>query len=66
MNAQTRKTLHNLNRLYLYLGTWKAVADWAWVNRATVNKWFAGTRKPCQSACFHITQVTRKLTGKAA
>lgn len=45
MNKQTVKTLKNINRLYEILGSWQQVANEIGVNRATVNKWFAGTRK---------------------
>lgn len=39
-------TLNHLNDLFEALGTWQAVANQIGYNRATVNKWFAGTRVP--------------------
>lgn len=44
MTTKTETTLRKLNRLYRILGTWQAVANEIGVNRATVNKWFAGTK----------------------
>lgn len=39
-------TLKQLNDMFYVLGTWQAVADQIGYNRATVNKWFSGTRVP--------------------
>ena len=41
-------TLNQLNDLFHALGTWQAVANVTMFNRATINKWFAGTRVPSQ------------------
>jgi len=41
---QTEKALRQLNQLYRHYGTWVSVARAINVNRATINKWFAGTR----------------------
>ena len=45
---QLETTLKQLNDLFHALGTWQAVANQIGYNRATVNKWFAGTRVPGQ------------------
>lgn len=47
-------TLTQLNDLLEALGTWQEVARWIQFNRATINKWFAGTRIPCQQTREYI------------
>lgn len=60
---KTDKTLNNLNRIYRHLGTWQAVADWVGVNRATVNKWFAGTKSPSAFSSNIVEAALRDLVG---
>jgi transcriptional regulator with XRE-family HTH domain len=53
------KTLTQLNQLFGFLGTWRAVADEIGYNRATVNKWFSGKRFPSAETREWINQVHR-------
>ena len=57
MNAKTRKTLNQLNRLYRILGTWQGVADETGINRATVNRWFAGTRQISEESAGRVAMA---------
>ena len=47
-------TLKQLNDLFHALGTWQEVANRIQFNRATINKWFAGTRIPCHQTREYI------------
>ena len=51
---QLETTLTQLNDLFEALGTWQEVARRIQFNRATINKWFAGTRVPCQQTREYI------------
>ena len=55
------ETLKNLNSLFRIIGKWQDVADTIGRNRATVNKWFAGTRTPSPDNRILIARVERAV-----
>ena len=63
MTPLTQNTLHRLNRIYLKLGYWQDVAGRMAVNRATINKWFAGTRTPNRTSREIVKLVHLRLLG---
>lgn len=52
-------TLKQLNALFARLGTWQRVASALGYNRATINKWFAGTRKPTAETRGNVDELHR-------
>ena len=50
-------TLNQLNEMFHELGTWQSVADSTGFNRATINKWFAGTRVPSDCSRWLIDRA---------
>jgi len=48
--SKTDQTLAQLNQLYRVLGQWQAVAAFTGYNRATINRWFNGRRRPSVEA----------------
>jgi|GEM_PF-5070028 len=53
----TTKTLNQLNQLFRILGTWQMVACATGFNRATLNKWFAGTRIPTKESRDEVAKT---------
>ncbi len=51
------KMLKQLNGIYSVCGTWAAVAYVTGYNRATINRWFAGTRGASDYTKLWISHV---------